>query len=145
MAVDRIIAVDPGREKCGLAVVDAKRKIWKRQIIAAENLADTVRVLAQEYGTAVVALGSRTASKEIHRLLQGMPTGAGVIDVTVVEEHRSTEEARQRYWRENPPQGIWRLIPLGMRVPPEPVDDWVAVILAERYFASKKQAEILQD
>ena len=41
------------------------------------------------------------------------------------------------YWREHPPRGLMRLIPVTMQVPPVPVDDYVAVILAERYFDKK--------
>jgi hypothetical protein len=33
-----------------------------------------------------------------------------------------------------PPQGFNRLIPQGMRNPPRPVDDIVAIVLIERYF-----------
>jgi hypothetical protein len=32
-----------------------------------------------------------------------------------------------------PPAGLSRLIPQGMRVPPRPVDDIVAIVLIERY------------
>ena len=51
-----------------------------------------------------------------------------------VEEAYTSERARRRYFAENPPRGLARLIPAGMRTPPVPVDDWVAVLLAEAYF-----------
>lgn len=47
----------------------------------------------------------------------------------------STLEARDRYWTMYPNRGLQRLIPLGLRVPPRPVDDIVAILLIERYFA----------
>jgi hypothetical protein len=34
-----------------------------------------------------------------------------------------------------PPQGLTRLIPQGLRVPPRPIDDIVAILLIERYLA----------
>lgn len=137
MAEHVVIAVDPGREKCGIAAVDQQRGVLRREVIATDSLAKTVREWAKMYRTTVVVLGSRTASKEAQQLLQGLMTAAGSLSVVIVEEHRSTEEARQRYWRESPPRGLWRLVPTGMRTPPVPVDDWVAVILAERYFKAK--------
>ncbi|HBB34174.1 MAG TPA: resolvase, partial [Cyanobacteria bacterium UBA9273] len=40
---------------------------------------------------------------------------------------------RDRYWQMYPPKGLQRLIPKGMRQPPRPVDDIVAILLIERY------------
>ncbi len=53
----------------------------------------------------------------------------------LVDERYSSLEARERYWQMYPPTGLARLIPKGMRVPPRPVDDIVAIILIERYLA----------
>ena len=53
--------------------------------------------------------------------------------VAVVEEAHSTEEARTLYWQENPPKGLKKLIPLGMLVPPVPLDAYAAVILVRRF------------
>ncbi|CAN0394535.1 unnamed protein product, partial [Phaeothamnion confervicola] len=41
--------------------------------------------------------------------------------------------ARQRYYVENPPKGLWRLVPMGLQVPSVPVDDFAAVVMAEDY------------
>lgn len=138
MAEYVVIAVDPGREKCGIAAVDQQRGVLRREVIATACLAEKVQEWAKAYHTTIVALGSRTSSKEAQLLLQGLMTDAGPLSVVTVEEHRSTEEARLRFWREYPPRGLWRLVPTGMRTPPVPVDDLVAVILAERYFKGKK-------
>ena len=138
MADHIVIAVDPGREKCGIAAVDQQRGVLVRQVIATSCLPEMVQKWAKMYHATVVVLGSRTSSKEARLLLQGMKTEAGPLSVVLVEEHRSTEEARLRYWREFPPRGLWRLVPTSMRTPPVPVDDLVAVILAERYFARRK-------
>ena len=138
MAEHMVIAVDPGREKCGIAAVDKKRGALARQVIARSSLAEIVKAWAEAYHTAVVVLGSRTSSRDAQQLLHGMMTAAGPLSVVIVEEHRSTDEARLRYWQEYPPRGLWRLVPIGMRTPPVPVDDLVAVILAERYFKSQK-------
>ncbi|MBP1764332.1 MAG: hypothetical protein H6Q65_1390 [Firmicutes bacterium] len=137
MTADIVMAIDPGREKCGIAVVDQQQGVLVRQVIHREFLPETVRAWAETYHTTFVVLGNRTSSKETLKLLQGMQTAAGTVTVTPVDEHRSSEEARLRYWRENPPRGLWRLMPTSFRTPPVPIDDWVAVILAERYFAGK--------
>jgi hypothetical protein len=51
----------------------------------------------------------------------------------VVDERYSSLEARNRYWQMYPPRGLTRLLPEGMRTPPRPVDDIVAIVLIERY------------
>jgi hypothetical protein len=58
------------------------------------------------------------------------------VAVITVNETNSTLEARDRYWIMYPPQGLQRLIPQGLRIPPRPVDDIVAIILIERYLSN---------
>ena len=62
------------------------------------------------------------------------------IGINYVDERNSSLEARRRYWQEKPARGIWRLIPTSMRVPPEPYDEYVALILIEHYLEARKNA-----
>jgi RNase H-fold protein (predicted Holliday junction resolvase) len=57
------------------------------------------------------------------------------INIVTVDERFSSQEARQRYWQIYPAKGWVSLIPLGLRSPPRPVDDIVAMILIERYLS----------
>jgi len=132
-----VIAVDPGRKKCGLAVVHRNRGVLVRQVIPVACLGDTAREWANRYQAHTVVLGNRTSSRQARAILTAIRTVDKPLEVILVDEHHSTEEARLRYWQENPPCGLWRLVPVGLRVPPNPVDDWVAVILAERYFSTQ--------
>jgi hypothetical protein len=50
-----------------------------------------------------------------------------------VDERYSSLQARDRYWQLFPPRGLVRLLPIGLREPPRPVDDIVAILLVERY------------
>lgn len=131
-----IIAVDPGREKCGIAVVHSKKGALCQKVVATADMAATVTQLAAQYAVSVVVLGDRTTSRQAAAVLAGILVNGSPLTVIPVDEHRSTDAARQRYWRENPPRGLKRFIPVTMQVPPVPVDDYVAVILAERYFRS---------
>lgn len=137
---DCVIAVDPGREKCGVAVVNkATGPLWQA-VIATENLKEKVTQLALQYNLTTLVLGDRTSSGKARATLSGIRINDSVLDVVSVDEHRSTDMARQYYWRQHPPRGLKRLIPLTLQVPPVPVDDYVAVILAERYFAANCQS-----
>jgi RNase H-fold protein (predicted Holliday junction resolvase) len=55
------------------------------------------------------------------------------LSIVMVDERYSSLEARDRYWQMYPPRGFFRLLPRGLRQPPRPVDDIVAIILIERY------------
>lgn len=129
-----VIAVDPGREKCGVAVVGRRTGLVEKSVVPAGQMAAVVAALAEKYAAAVAVLGDRTGHKGAMTALAALRPGGREISVSLVDEHRSTDEARARYWRDHPPRGLARLIPVTLRVPPVPVDDYVAVIIAERYF-----------
>jgi RNase H-fold protein (predicted Holliday junction resolvase) len=135
MVEELVIAIDPGREKCGVAVVHKTRGLLHKEIVPTSGLVAKVAVLLSEFQPNAVILGNRTSSQTARQQLNDLLTSANEDrKLVLVDEHRSTDEARTRYWQENPPQGWKRLIPVTMQVPSVPVDDYVAVILAERYF-----------
>src|SRR5690606_32879826 len=123
-------AIDPGREKCGVAAVDAGGKILARRIVAPGKVVDAVAKLLEAYRVQTVVLGDATASKATQdALTRAFPQ----LQIVVVPEKNSTLEAREVYWRENPPRGWRRFVPLSLQVPPVPIDDFAAVVLAFRF------------
>jgi hypothetical protein len=83
-----------------------------------------------------VIVGSGTTSKQVvHELREFLPS----LGILVVDEKNTSLQARERYWEHNPRRGLRRLIPSTMQVPPEPVDDFVALILAERVLSDGPQ------
>ena len=126
-----VLGVDPGREKCGLAVVSYSGLVTK-QVVPREVFLPVVMGWVKEYNVDMVVLGDGTGSKEFLMALQeSLPE----LTVSTVDEHSTTEEARRRYWIDHKPRGWRRALPITMQVPPEPYDDYVAVILAERFFS----------
>ncbi len=127
-----IIAIDPGREKCGLAVVSRTGTVIIREIIPLNDLIMRISHFLGRYGVRNIVLGDRTGSRNVRELIRS----AGITnDVSFVDEDHSSEIARRRYLTEHPGKGFARLLPIGMRTPDVPIDDYVAVILAERYLA----------
>ena len=124
-----VVAIDPGRDKCGLAALSAHGTVLERAIVSAPDIGPAAAALAARHHATAIVLGERTGSREVRAAL----TTATDLPIHEIDEHMTTLLARRRYWRENPPRGLWRLVPEGLRVPPEPIDDWAAVILAERY------------
>lgn len=128
-----IISIDPGREKCGIAVVDKQMGVLHKDIIETQGLSSTIEECLTKYQTRTVIMGNGTSSKQAQSSLEKIIMNGQSISVILVDEYRTTDEGRRRYWLENPPHGFWRFIPVTMQTPPQPVDDYVAIILAERF------------
>jgi RNase H-fold protein (predicted Holliday junction resolvase) len=128
-----ILGFDPGRDKCGVAVMNGERSILYHQIIDSAQAVTALQQLCRQFNVELVVMGDRTTAKTWRNsLTSGLPS---TITIVMVDENNSTLEARERYWKMYPPQGLRRLIPQGMRLPPRPVDDIVAILLIERYLA----------
>lgn len=127
-----LLGVDPGRSKCGLGVIGhTSREPLLRKIVPRAELAESVRDVCREFSIAVIALGSGTEAGAAEFEL----TGIGP-PIVVVDEYGTSLEARSRYYEAKPPRGWKRFIPRGLLVPAEPIDDWAAILIAERYVRS---------
>jgi len=133
-----IVAVDPGREKCGLAVLSPEGEVREQRVVSRSELFHHLAGCLQRYGVFQLVVGDRTGSKELIAEFDKSPLSERVPPVRRVDEHLSSHEARLRYFRDHPPRGWRRLIPRTMLTPAEPYDDYVAVILAERYLAAEQ-------
>ncbi len=126
-----IIAIDPGTKKCGYAVVDSNLSVLQREIISIDKITDTIENSLNIFKINKIILGNGTNYKNIEKALKN---NFSKLQIFLIEEEFSTLEARKRYFKECPPKGIFKLIPLSLRVPPCDYDDFVAILLAEKYF-----------
>jgi len=125
-----VLAVDPGRGKCGLAVVRASGGVAEQAVVPRGEFLEAAREMAARHAVAVVVIGDRTGSAECRRELEPVLAAP----VVMVEEHETTLRARDRYFRDHPPRGWRRLAPQGLLTPPRPIDDYAAVLLGEAYW-----------
>lgn len=133
-AQSTILGFDPGRDKCGIAVMGAERQLYYHEVIPAEEAIATISHLQQKYPISILVMGDQTTAKTWKRQLeQNLPES---LPIKLVDERYSTLQARDRYWEMYPPRGLSRLVPKGMRPLPRPVDDIVAILLIERYLQS---------
>ena len=131
-----IAALDPGRDKCGFAVLERAGKVCMQRVIATAALEQEVQAAQAQYGFIQLVEGNGTTSQAARqRLAVAMPD----LTILVVDEYRTTELAKGEYWKAYPPRGWRRLLPVTMQVPPVPVDDFVAVILARRYLEQMEE------
>ena len=124
-----VLAIDPGRDKCGIAVLSPQGDVLLHEIVPTGALETRVSELAAEYAPRII-MGDGTTSAATKARIE-----AQVGAVTLVDEYRTTEAGRRLYWAENPPRGWRRLVPRGLLTPTVPVDDFAAVALARRFLA----------
>ena len=129
-----IAALDPGRDKCGFAVLTDNGEVLCQRVIATQNLMTEIKTAKATYGFSRLLIGNGTTSKNA----QGKLTGIADLQVIVRDEYRTTELAKKEYWKANPPKGWRLLLPVTMQVPPVPVDDFVAVILGRRFLEEQE-------
>lgn len=128
-----IAAVDPGREKAGLALVRRDGQVLARLVVPPAEVVERLRGWQAEYGLETIVVGDRTGSRAFREAIERAGLAGPGCPVVAVDEHLSTQEARLRYLRTHPGRGLARFLPISLRSPDEPIDDYVAVILAERY------------
>jgi RNase H-fold protein (predicted Holliday junction resolvase) len=127
------LGFDPGRDKCGMAVLETNHCVHYHEVILSDDVTEKLVSLCQQFPIEQLIIGNQTTAKQWKAQLEKMLLRP--IPITMVDERNSSVEARDRYWQMYPPQGLTRLIPQGLRVPPRPIDDIVAILLIERYLA----------
>lgn len=131
---DEILAIDPGREKTGIAILK-NSDVLEHKIINSEELVQIIKSLLEKYIIKTIIMGNGTSSKKKYDLLKREFIDR---DIVLINEYRTTDEARKLYFQENPPKGWKKLIPLGMQVPPVPVDDYAAIVIGRKYLKHNK-------
>ncbi|MBR8838245.1 MAG: resolvase [Stigonema ocellatum SAG 48.90 = DSM 106950] len=126
-----ILGFDPGRDKCGLAVMGLDRRLHYHQVVSALSVIPTIVALRVEFPISILVMGDQTTAKGWKQQLN--LELADPLNIVLVDERYSSLEARDRYWQMYPPKGLLKLLPQGMRQPPRPIDDIVAILLIERY------------
>ncbi len=132
-----VLAIDPGSSKCGMALVHRLESgqldlLW-RTISPAEDLIVNLRKAESIRPFALIVVGNGTTSENVSRRIRDEAVGAAIL---VVDEKETTLQARERYWMNTRRTGWRRFLPATLQVPPEPIDDFAAYILAERVLQS---------
>lgn len=134
--MSKYLGIDPGRSKTGLALLDAEGKILQLHIAQTSDFAAELRSFVGAAALTQIVMGNGTNNKAIgaavHEVLPHTP-------LALVGEAHSTEEARSLYWQVNPPRGWRRLVPLGLLVPPEPLDAYAAVVQVRRWLQANSK------
>jgi RNase H-fold protein (predicted Holliday junction resolvase) len=130
-----ILGIDPGTRKCGYALVTAAGAApLELGIVPTEGLGETLRGLAARHAIRAIALGGGTHAAPVRAVAEEL-----AIPIRIVDERETTLLARRRYFAVHPPRGWRRLVPRGMLLPPRPIDDFAAVLIAERLLSLEER------
>ena len=135
----RVIALDPGRSKCGLLLADiATNTVLQGMVLPSAEVLDQLRAwMVDAQGEAAqiaeLVIGDGTSSTIWQ---QQLPAS---LKVRVVDETGTTLRARERYWQLWPSQGWKRLLPPGMRIPSGDLDAIAALVILENHLGRPLQ------
>ncbi|MGL5511866.1 MAG: pre-16S rRNA-processing nuclease YqgF, partial [Sporomusa sp.] len=101
MSVNIVLAIDPGREKCGLAVVHKEQGVICKAVINTTDLAAAANQLVAAHRLTTVVIGDGTTSRTAQTTLATITVNDKPLTIIPVNEYRSTDEARTLYWRDN--------------------------------------------
>lgn len=135
----RVLAVDPGTHKCGLAVLEGDGSVVERAILGRAEAADRVSE-ALSAGIGEVVLGAGTGGAQLVEMLRPICEAKGV-PLVIVDERDSSALARMLYFRENPPRWWRRIVPLSFQIPPRPYDDYEAVVIGRGYLEGQRRPD----
>jgi len=128
-----VLAIDPGSSKCGLAVARREesgkvRLIWRR-VAPIEELGAHFDEALRSAPIDMIVVGSGTRSRWVVEQLRQLAPGQAIL---LVDERDTSMQARERYWEHHPRRGWRKLLPATLQVPPEEIDDFAALVIAER-------------
>jgi RNase H-fold protein (predicted Holliday junction resolvase) len=124
-----LLGVDPGTRKCGYAVIDRiDAPPLTLGIVPLDEFAERLATLRGTFSIDMVAIGHGTNAGVVSAIVRdaGLP-------FALVDERETTLRARARFFADHPPRGWRRIVPRGMLLPDRPIDDYAALLIAERY------------
>jgi len=123
-----ILAIDPGRDKVGTVLYGAGEGIVERKILSIRDFPGYFGFLDGRYEIELVLIGNGTGSDFFEELAKKREKR-----IKMIPEGKSTEEAKQLYFAENPPRGLKKLVPRGLLSPSRDIDDFAAEVLLLRF------------
>ena len=138
----KFLSIDPGKFKCGLVLVDVKKKKVDQAIVLnTELLPNYVKTLKNVENISKVIIGNGTTSGENIKKLKFIKN-----DLIIFEEKNTTFRAKKRFFELFPIKGIKILLPKEFFLINKNLDAISALIILEDYcndkFTLSKDIEI---
>jgi len=131
--MSRLIAIDPGKSKCGLVIAEiSEKKVYKAIILKSELLGNYVRNLITAEDISQIIIGNGTTNREIREKLYFFKK-----EIITFEEKNTTYRAKARYFELFPISGLKFLIPREVFILNKNLDAISALIILEDYCKTK--------
>ncbi len=129
----KLIAIDPGKYKCGLVLAELnEKKVYKAITLRSELLGDYIRNLNIVENISIIIIGNGTTSREITEKLDFFKK-----EIITFEEKNTTYRAKARYFELFPISGWKFLIPREIFILNKNLDAISALIILEDYCKMK--------
>ena len=129
----RVLAIDPGKSKCGLVLAEiSKKKVYEAIIVKSQLLENYVRNLISSEDISQIIIGNGTSSREIRQKLYFFEK-----KIITFEEKNTTYRAKARYFELFPISGLKFLIPREVFILNKNLDAISALIILEDYCKTK--------
>ena len=129
----KIIAIDPGKSKCGIVLAEiSEKKVYKAIIVKSELLENCIRNLINTEVISQIIIGNGTTSREIREKLYFLKK-----EIITFEEKNTTYRAKARYFELFPISGLKFLIPREVFILNKNLDAISALIILEDYCKMK--------
>ena len=131
--MSRVIAIDPGKIKCGLVLAEiSQKKVFKAIILKSELLGNYVRNLITAEDISQIIIGNGTTNREIREKLDFFKK-----EIITFEEKNTTYRAKARYFELFPISGLKFLMPREVFILNKNLDAISALIILEDYCKMK--------
>ena len=124
-----LMAIDPGRAKCGIAVVDRKGTVLFVKAVENSVVVAELQQIFDEYVLNKVVMGNGTDHINV---LTKIKAAYPNLSIEMVDEKNTTLMARKLYWQYNKPSFWQNLIPYDWRTTPI-LDGYAAFAIAIKY------------
>ena len=125
----KLLSIDPGKNKCGLALAEiSEKKVYKAIVIESKLLKDYVRNLNTVEEIPKIIIGNGTTSDEIRKELDFLKK-----EIITFEEKNTTFRAKARYFELFPIRGLQFLIPREIFLLNKNLDAISALLILEDY------------
>lgn len=129
-----IVAIDPGSEKTGVAVLQLDGTLLEKRIVPTEKVLTYLIEAYDSMPYSHIVMGNGTNHKKLQAIVEKwISSYHREISFSLIDERYTTVEGRKLYFKCVPRRGWRRFVPLALQYPPEPVDDFVAWIIGLRY------------
>ncbi|MFW5897593.1 MAG: Holliday junction resolvase RuvX [Halanaerobium sp.] len=126
-----LLALDPGRDKIGTAVLDYEAQEQEKTIVKIDELSEHLKEIFKIYKIEEIIIGNGTGAEKVIKLIKNNFKSR---KIKLVEEEFTTEEAQARYLKEKPMSNYEKLLRkiVSWKLK-KPLDDYAALIIAEKY------------